>query len=192
MTGLKNKGIKIIEEAFDDNPMINFIIKNDHKRKKRISALATYSYNRSARRDGIFFSSDKEGIALCFQFNKKGNLIFDLIDQLKLVIKAIGINRALDASKRESYRNSIRPTDGNFLYFWYLGVSKKGIGGTAVKELRDSIFLVSKEKNLPIYLETTILKNKIVYERYGFETYHEWNVPNTEITMWFMRRTPKS
>lgn len=190
MNELRDRAIQIIEDAFDGNPMINFIIKSDHKRKERLRALAAYSYDRCARREGVYFSSDHEGIALCYQFNNKGNVLADIPDQLRLVIKAIGISRAHEASKRESYRNSVRPADGNFLYFWYLGVSSKGIGGSAVKELRDLIFEESKNKELPICLETTLLKNKVVYERYGFKTYHEWQVPNSDIIMWFMRRDP--
>ena len=186
----KQRVIDIISETFDDNAMINFIVKQDKHRSNRIRRLAEYAYNRCARRQGVYISQDGQGVALCYKFNQKGSWK-DIIDQIKLVFGVIGVNRIREAQLREKFRNGIRQSDGNFLYFWFLGVSRKSEGMEAVKELRNRIFEESQKREIPIYLETTIPKNKKVYERYGFKTIHEWQVPNSEgITMWFMRREP--
>ena len=184
----ENHVVDIISKTFDDNPMINFIVKQDTKRKTRIRDLAKYSFRRCARRDGVFLSNDGKGVALCYRNQAKGNWR-DILDQIELIFKVIGIGGVSDAQKRESYRAEIRSKDPDYLYFWFLGVLKGGEHMAAVKELRDTIFDLSDQLKLPIYLETTLPKNKLVYERYGFQTIHEWEVPGSNgITMWFMRR----
>ena len=66
---------------------------------------------------------------------------------------------------------------------------KPGVGG-AVFELRDAIFEMATQVNLPIYLETAIERNKVAYERYGFETFHYWEDPAENIKFWFMKWEP--
>ena len=74
------------------------------------------------------------------------------------------------------------------LYFWFLGVEKGG--NKAVFEIKDQIFQWSEEKKLPILLETSVIRNRKVYERYGFEVYHTWDDSGNGNTLWFMRRMP--
>lgn len=40
----KDKVVKIIIESFDSNPHVNFVIKNDRKRHKRIVEMARYAF----------------------------------------------------------------------------------------------------------------------------------------------------
>lgn len=186
----RSKVIDIITASFDTNPSVNRVIKNDTKRKERIKALADYSFKTSLLRDGAFISSDEQGVALCYKYNIRKEGLKDYWNQLILVGKAIGIGRVCDIMKRDGYLKSKRPTDGNYLYFWFLGITDKGKGGIAIRELKQHLFTESEKGNLPIYLETSVPKNKRVYERYGFETYHEWTDPKTGDVIWLMRRMP--
>ena len=187
----RSKVIEIIAESFDSNPSVNRVIKNDYKRKERIKALADYSFKTSVMRDGAFLSSDEQGVALCYRYNLKKESLTDYWNQLQLVVKAIGLSRVLSIMKRDAFFKSKRPKDGNYLYFWFLGITNKGKGGIAIRELKEMIFVESLKQNLPIYLETSVPKNKRVYERYGFETYHEWHDPQSGDLIWLMRRFPK-
>lgn len=187
----QEKILNIIAESFDSNPSVNWVVKNDKKRKKRIKELARYSYITSFARNGVFISSDKTGVALCYKYNEKRETIRDYWNQLRLVIKAIGLNRVFEVLKRESYIKSKRPKSGDFLYFWFFGVEENGRGKTAAKELKEIIFKESNIKKLPIYLETSVEKNMKVYQRYGFELYHTWKVESQGINLWFMKREPK-
>lgn len=187
----KQKVIAIITESFDTNPSVNRVIKNDAKRKQRIEALADYSFKTALSRNGAYLSSDEQGVALCYQYNFKKEGLVDYLHQIQLVRKAIGFGRVLDIMKRDSYFKLKRPADGNYLYFWFLGITDKGKGGIAIRELKEHLFAESSIKNLPIYLETSVPKNKRVYERYGFETYHEWKDPKTADVIWLMKRMPQ-
>ena len=50
---------------------------------------------------------------------------------------------------------------------------KKG-GDRAAFELKNYIFQMSQNEKNPILLETSVKRNKLIYERYGFYVYHEW------------------
>jgi hypothetical protein len=54
-----------------------------------------------------------------------------------------------------------------------LGVLPESRGTQAIFELRDILFQKSKELQLPVMVETVIIKNKKVYERIGFKTYSQ-------------------
>lgn len=183
--------IEIISSAFADNPMIDVIVGSDVNRERKVRHLAQYAYGRCKRRNGVFMSSDETGVALCYHFGKKKNGLPDLLDQWKLAIRVIGVSRVMEAIRREKYRQSQRPASGDYLYFWFLGVHPQGAGKGAVHELRNRVFHHSKKTGLPIFLETTLWKNELVYQRYGFETFHIWPVPNTNISMRFMKREPE-
>ena len=74
------------------------------------------------------------------------------------------------------------------MYFWFLGVEKGG--DQAVYELKDHLFELSKNQQLPILLETSVPRNRSVYERYGFEVYHTWEDSGNDKALWFMMRKP--
>ncbi|MBK8807125.1 MAG: hypothetical protein IPO21_10965 [Bacteroidales bacterium] len=104
---------------------------------------------------------------------------------MKLAFGAIGISRALKIQKRESFIHKHRPADGNFLYFWFWGIKTSERGKYSAIESKKFIFELSKRLDIPIYLETSVVKNKNVYERYGFETYSLWQ---DEINLWLLKR----
>ncbi len=186
----KKKITQIITEAFEANPSVNWVVKNDHKKEQRIRALAEYSFDTAFRRNGVFVSDNLEGVALCYKYNFRKESLADYYAQLKLLFKSIGVTRVFEVLNRQAYISKHRPKDGYFLYFWFFGVSNKGRGSHAAKQLKDEIFNLSKETNLPIYLETSVEKNKKVYERYGFDTYHVWHYEKKGIDLHFMKRDP--
>lgn len=180
--------IHIITESFDSNPSVNWVIKNDRHRRQRIKALADYSFKTAMARNGAWISDDGEGVALCYRYNFKKEGFEDYVNQITLAFKAIGPGRIFKIMRRDSYFKSQRPTSGDYLYFWFLGVSDKGKGKTAAKELKDLIFSESARTGLPIYLETSVPKNRRVYERYGFACYHTWKDEAGGHEVWLMKR----
>ncbi|MEP2023531.1 MAG: GNAT family N-acetyltransferase [Reichenbachiella sp.] len=179
--------VDIIAESFPYNPSVLSILKNDKKEPQRMRALARYVFKTALRRNAIFLSTDRTGVAICYRFNGHKEILIDYWNQMVLAISAIGIERIFKVLKRDNYVKKQRPKTGDFMYFWFFGVSDEGKGQGAAHELQKAIFEEAKKENLPIYLETSIAKNKRVYERYGFEVYHTWNYISEGITLWFMR-----
>ena len=56
----------------------------------------------------------------------------------------------------------------------------------SVLEIKNAIFTKSKKEKLPIYLETSVEKNRRVYERYGFNVYY--TIRLGESTLYFLKR----
>ena len=184
----KDKVIDIISSTFDTNPGINWLIKKNGSHKKKINRLASYAFHKSYLREGAFISSNEKGVALCYRFNYQVFSIREILYLLRFALFSINPRRIPKVLRRESYRRSKRPESGDYLYFWFLGVIPDGRG--AVYELRDAIFEIATELNLPIYLETAMVRTRVVYERYGFETYYYWENPAENIKFRFMKWEP--
>ncbi|MBL4861946.1 MAG: GNAT family N-acetyltransferase [Crocinitomicaceae bacterium] len=180
----------IISDSFYTNPSVNTVTqaKNDDSKRKKIKALAKFAFKTGLRRDGVYFSSDEKGVAICYRFNAKKESIQDYLYQIELVVTSIGLKRLPAVLRREKYIKSRRPKSSDYLYFWFFGVDKDARGRGAAIELKNAIFEEAEKDKLPIYLETSVEKNKQVYERYGFEVYHTWKDEGQEYPLWFMRK----
>ena len=187
----KQKVISIIEESFNDNPSIKWLIKNDDKKKRKLRALAEYMFDAGMNKNGVYLSSDNESVAICYLENGTDNPLKDCVLILKLIIKALGFRNAFKVFKRQQYLKGYRPFESDYLYFWLFGSSNKGKGCGGAFELQKGIFEMSEKLKLPIYMETSVKKNRIVYERFGFNVYHTWLLKKQSISMWLMRRNPK-
>lgn len=179
------RAIQILTESFQTNPSALWVIKQDHKVQKRLRALIDYAVKTGMQNDGVFLSDDESTAAICFEEPASENLK-SYWHQVELILRAITLPRVPQVLKREAYLKAHRP-EGPHLNFWFLGVDprKKGSGG--VHDIKKGIFQLAKEKNLPILLETSVQRNKDVYEYFGFHTYHTWK-QSEDYTLWFMRR----
>ncbi|MDB4335058.1 hypothetical protein OAA06_01730 [bacterium] len=189
----KKQVVEIVTESFSNNPSVLSVIKpgSAKQEQKRIAGLAEYAFNTAFKRNGVVLSSDRQGVAICYPYHVQKNTFKDYWNQLVLAFKVIGVSRILTIMRRDNYVKRQRPKDGRYLYFWFLGVKSDGIGKSAVRELRDSVYKESHLKKLPIYLETSVEKNRVVYERFGFEVYHAWDNTKEGNTIWFMKRDPE-
>jgi predicted N-acetyltransferase YhbS len=103
---------------------------------------------------------------------------------IKLILNCIGVENIPKAIKRESAIKKLQPSLPVY-YLWFLGVEPshqdKGIGSTLMAELLED----SAKKNLPIYLETSTVKNLPWYKKFGFDTYHELDL---SYKLFFLKR----
>ncbi len=178
---------RILTDSFKTNPSALWVIKKDGKIDYRLQALVEYAVKTGVQNDGVFLSDDKTAAAICMQEPIKEGLK-SYWNQFQLVKKAIGFSRIFKVLAREAYLKKHRP-DIPHLNFWFLGVDPKKKRTGSVFDLKEGIFSLSKRKNLPILIETSVERNKLVYERFGFECYHIWK-ESEEYTLWFMRRNP--
>jgi len=183
----KKKAIAIITETFDANPSVNIVIGKGGNRRKKISRLGSYVFVKALNRNGAFVSTNKMGIALCFHSGKGASSFKELMYELRFAL-SIPVKKVFETLKREAYIKKHR-YKGNHLYFWFFGV-KKG-GDRAGFELKNYMFDYSKKEQLPILLETSVQRNKEIYERYGFHVYHQWMDSGGGNTLWFMKRDVK-
>lgn len=186
----KTTVLNIIEESFKDNNSVNWVVKNDHRKDQRLRALAEYAFDMGYAKQGVYLSEDKEAVAICFKESIKVNPLKRIYFQLKLFFQAISVKNIGEVLRRQKYLKSVKPKS-DYMYFWFFAASDKGKGQGGPYSLQKGIYELSEKNQLPIYLETTIRKNKVVYERFGFEIYHTWHLPKQNFDMWFLRRFPE-
>ena len=180
--------VDIIVRTFDTNPGVNWMFKKSGHPRNHLRNLANYAFMKAYSRGGAYLSDNGKGVALCFKHNAHSSNLLEYYYQLKLAFCSIGFKRLHQVLKRESYRNAQRPRSGEYLYFWFLGVMDKGAG--AAFELKQELFRLATAQKLPIYLETSLMRNQKAYEKFGFETYHYWENEKEDIRFWFMKWEP--
>ncbi len=181
--------IRILAESFKTNPSALWVIKQDEKVLQRLQALVSYAVRIGISQGGVYLSNDKSTAAICFQEPAKFKLS-SYWYQLVLIIKAIGFSRVPQVLEREHYLKKHRPSVP-YLNFWFLGADPNRKGSKGAFGIKQAIFELADARQLPIILETSVARNKLIYERYGFYVYHTWQKSNN-YTLWFMRRDPAS
>jgi len=189
---MSEKTINIITEAFKVIPAGDQLVKQDGKREARYKKLGAYVYYNAVKKNGLYLSSNKEGVGVAYVIDPKNNkkTFGDFINDLKFAFGVSGIKKALNISKRQKYIQEQRPKNDKYMYWEFTGVNPNYQGLDApsfsMAELRDDVYSDAHEKKLAIYTETSIRKNMVVYRRYGFDIYHEWTMPDGS-TMWFLK-----
>ncbi len=190
---MSEKTIKIIAEAFKVIPAGDQIVKQDGKREARYIKLATYVYNNAIKHNGLWLSSNKEGVAVAYVIDPKNKVkktFSDFIADIKFAIGVSGIGQGLAILKRQKYIQAQRPQDEKYMYWEFTGVNPhyKGMDKASFSagELRDDVYSYAHEHKINIFTETSIRKNMVVYRRYGFDIYHEWTMPDGKV-MYFLK-----
>ena len=178
--------VDILSESFDTNKSVNYVIKQDSKRAKRIKALMEYSFDNCYKFGQIWLNEDKSACALIM--GPKSFSFKALLWDIKFAVNAAGsLSVALKASDKESKVKKHHPKHP-FMHLWFIGVKKedqgKGLGSNLIQEIE-----AENNGKQPIYLETSTERNLPFYQRLGFEIYHELDSP---FKFYMMRKTHKN
>lgn len=174
----------IIASTFKSNHGVCWLLKHGGKKPQELKKLAEYAFVKALRSQGAYIADSKDGIALCYQNSKSRFSFTELYYQLRFVLTSIRLSHLPKILKRESYRKKVRSQFKDYIYFWFLGVIPKeqNVGF----ELKNKVIEKARKLNLPICLETSSIRHKLIYERLGFETYHFWENKKEDIRFWFM------
>lgn len=164
--------VDILTRSFNANQSVNYIVKQDKKRIKRISALMDYSFEVCYMFGNVFLSNDEKACALVLYPDKKKTTFRSILLDAKLIISCVGVKNIRRTLDREAKIKQVQVKDKMY-YLWFIGVNPEyqniGIGTGLLKEVIND----SQVQNRPIYLETSTLKNLPWYESQGFKVYHE-------------------
>ncbi|MEP2771549.1 MAG: GNAT family N-acetyltransferase [Fulvivirga sp.] len=160
------KIIEILVSSFQDNLSIKYVLKRENG-KKAIGALMSYSFDVCMKFGEVLITENREACALLLFSEKKKTIIkWDI----KLALRAIGLNRIFKVLSRESKIKSKHP-NRPYLYLWFIGVDPKkqkcGYGSI----LLNKVIEISDANGLDIFLETSTKSNIPWYLKNGFEIY---------------------
>lgn len=176
--------LEILSNSFRNNPSVDSVINSQRDKLNQIDVLVNYAYWKARNRDGVFISEDERGVALCFKSDQQRINLKELVAELSFA-RAISFKKAIQAVKREKEIKRKRISDPH-LYFWFFGAEP---GGNDARELKNEIFRWSEKSKLPILAETSVSRNKEIYQRFGFKVYDEYIDQNGTL-LWFMCRYP--
>lgn len=184
----KERIIELLAECFDTNKSVNWIVKQDSKRKERIRALMDYSFDTCIDAEQIYLTEDKKGVIICSMSDDKLPFLEEALLTVRFVLQVTGIDGIGKALRRERYVTSFRQQENEFMYIWFIAVDKtmqgKGVGSKMIEEIIDR----SNKENLSIYLETSTVRNLHFYQKHGFEIYHTSEEEMFGFKLYFLRR----
>ena len=186
--GDKKLVLDILEKQFSEIPGTTWMLKKGKHRSRHIRNLLSFAFEKGLKCNGVYISHNQKGVAICFPEHQVKFSFKVFISELKFLLFSVPLSYLPKLQIIESHRNKCRSHHDDYLYFWFFAALKGG--EDAGYELKHAIFELAETQHLPIYAETTVRKNKVVYERFGFETYHHWHSPFNKVDYWFMRYVP--
>lgn len=168
----KNLVVGILTDSFETNQSVNYIVKQDKKRVKRIRSLMDYSFEVCYSFGEVFLSDDKKACALILFPDKKKTTLKSILLDVKLILSSVGVSNIRKALNRESKIKAIQPKELMY-YLWFIGVDPKHQNSGIGTELLNDVIKDSNLMERPIYLETSTLNNLPWYKKFGFDIYNE-------------------
>lgn len=162
--------VDILSASFDTNKSVNFVAKQDAKRKQRIKHLMAYSFEICWMFGQVYLSEEGKACALVLLPENKRSTLKSIWLDLQLALSCIGIERTGKVTAREQKIKAHYPKEPTY-YLWFIGVvpecQKMGIGRKLLEEILED----AKRLERPVCLETSMLPNVDWYKKQGFKVY---------------------
>jgi ribosomal protein S18 acetylase RimI-like enzyme len=182
----QQKAVEILSSAFDKNLSVNYVTKQDRKRAYRLKYLMHYAYL-VCERWGKIYSANDNAFALLLLPRTKRTHLKDILLDINLLLRTIGLKKIIQVLKRESFIKQHHPKVP-FYYLWFVGVAPEAQGKGIGTSLLKGIISDSEKEGMDIYLETSMKQNLPLYHRLGFETYEHYDFG---FTLFLMKRKVK-
>lgn len=121
----RNSIVDVLLSAFDPltfpNSM-NFLVKQDQKRTKRLRGLLECQVKKSFEFGQIYINDEFTAVILFLDPNKVKTTFKTVLWELKLAIKTIGIENVLTIFRREKLIKKYHPKE-KYTWLWLMGVS---------------------------------------------------------------------
>jgi hypothetical protein len=177
----------MIASAVYENPKVQFQLGKQNYDKK-VKWLSWFIYQFAMKRKAIYLSENKDALIIFMKSDQWQKRWHDFPLYFRLFFSVFNWSRIFQILRLESSLEKIRPHQTPYLYVWVLGSAPHSKGNGAAHELKQSLFKISQDLQLPIFAETAFEQNHIVFQRFGFETYHKQEFPEIPLCIHFMKR----
>lgn len=178
--------VELLTRSFEDNMSVNYIVRQDAKRIHRIRALMHYSFEVCYRFGEVWLSNDCTASALVLYPHLKKNTFVSVWLDIQLILCAIGLGGIKKALNREAQVKKLQPKEP-MAYLWFIGVNPLYQHQRTGSKLLQEVMADAAQKNLPVYLETSTVKNLPWYEKFGFQIYDQLNLG---YVLFFLKHLP--
>ncbi|WP_299108694.1 GNAT family N-acetyltransferase [uncultured Tenacibaculum sp.] len=167
--------VDILYNAFVDINFpnsINFVVKQDIHRNKRLRFLMEYLFLKTINSGEIYISNNKKACILLHYPHKEKVTFKSILRDFKLAYKTIGLIRVYKVLKRE-HQLKKHHLKQDHIHPLIMGVQKDYQGKGAGVRLIYEVFNKHSTNKLPCILETTTKSNLKLYKKFGFYIFSE-------------------
>ena len=165
--------VEILVEAFEplkEDNSINFVVKQDEKRKQRMQVLMGYLFDKAMRTGAVFLSNNRASCLLISYAERDVFSVGKLLSTLKLAFHCIGITRVRKVLKRQNVIQRNYP-DGNYIRPMIFAVKNEYKGTTTAAKLIMEVFRDFKNNQLPVIVDTASEEHVRLYQKFGLKTF---------------------
>ena len=180
-----------LARAFDDDPVMNYLVKQDARRAERLRRLMRMALNPMTFPYGETYVAERfEGVAL---WNPPGQLMHGLVANLRMlplmaqIAGLSGLPRALGALGLMEAKHPKEP----HYYLLAIGVDPAMQGRGVGSQLMAPMLERCDREHMPAYLESSKARNVPLYERHDFEVVEELPIARGGPLAWRMWRKPR-
>ncbi len=188
---MKSYTINMMTSAFLNNPRMKSFVGSDKTSFEKVRPVIEYAYEITHRLNGIFYARNQKTVIFYYQKSQFSTTFKDTLNYLKIIIKTIGLARALPIYLREKKVKKLRATDLDYIYVWFLAQDPNYHHLDGLREVNLHLIAKSEELALPILMETSDRRNLVMYKRVGFEVYNSWQDEANNLTIWYLKREPQ-
>lgn len=181
----------LMARAFDDDPVMNYLAKQDERRAERIRLLMALALRKLTYPFGETYVA--EGLEGAMFWNPPGQIphgfLFNLgmLPDLVRIAGVGGVQRAIGALDMMEKKHPKPP----HYYLLAIGVEPsqqgRGIGSTLLRPMVERC----DREHMPSYLESSKERNIPLYERHGYRVTEEVRLPKGGPPAWLMWRDPQ-
>ncbi len=177
--------LELLTLCFQENANFKFLFGSKKRIHKQLHYFLQRFIDAGKEKNAVFLSDDEQGVAIIFpvKYLEKWKPIITWRDALNL----FSFYRLPKIWNFQRKTKAFLPKEDH-LCFQFLGVGNHRNGIRTAADLKDACFDLSEAMHLPIYAQTSNVRTKILYERYGFKCYGELKFPNSSSFMYFLKR----
>ncbi|WP_299763508.1 hypothetical protein [uncultured Dokdonia sp.] len=183
----KNIALQVLQKAMIENPNLLWMTGTC---KKRLNNLYEFCIRLAMSKKGAYLNSDTKGVVLFYR-EGDGVTLIGLLKKIQLyfffVVSVIDIFKIIEMMKLQRLIKRKMP-NAPYLYCLIMAVHPEEKRTQTIIQMRDFLFEQSKQQQLPIYIQTSLRRNKILFERYGFECFDTVVNTSANYTLWLLKR----
>ena len=182
----------LMGRAFDDDPVLNYMVKPDARRAQRIRMMMDLGLRKLTFPFGeTYVAEGFEGAALWNPPDGRPHGLLNDLSMLPTMIRVAGAGRLPRVIAALQEMDKKHPRQPHY-YLLGIGVEPELQGRGIGTQLMAPVLERADREGMPAYLESSKEKNLPLYQRNGFEVVERVDLPRGGPSAWLMWREPRS